>query len=205
MDQQNPSGNLWAQMLARDPGHSHRYAQRWRDLAAEGMDLDGEARLVDAVASRGARILDAGCGTGRVGGYLARVGHEVVGVDLDPHLIEVARADYPRAEWHVADLEDLDLVGLGEDRPFDIVVSAGNVFGFLDPQRRRDALGHLAAALAPTGRALVGFGAGRGYEFTEFETDVEAAGLCVQARFSTWQLDPCGTDADFLVAFLVPA
>ena len=51
----------------------------------------GEARLIDAMAPRGARILDVGCGQGRTGAYLHSRGHRVTGVDLDPHLIERAR------------------------------------------------------------------------------------------------------------------
>ncbi|NUL47502.1 class I SAM-dependent methyltransferase [Cellulosimicrobium funkei] len=200
--------NLWARMVADDPEHSRRYAERWRRLAAEGMDLDGEARLIDAMASRGARILDAGCGTGRVGGYLARRGHRVTGVDLDEHLIEVAAEDHPEADWFVADLERLDaaaLKDLGETEPFDLAFSAGNVFGFLSPASRGEVLAHLHALLRDGGRAVIGFGAGRGYDFADFTHDAGRAGFTVQDRFSTWQLDPFPADAstaDFLVAVL---
>ena len=50
----------WKKIVEADPEHSRRYAQRWDDMVAEGMDIDGEARLADAMAPRGARILDAG-------------------------------------------------------------------------------------------------------------------------------------------------
>ena len=53
----------WNEILARNPQHSENYAQRWRNFVAEGRDIDGEARLIDALAPRHARILDAGCGT----------------------------------------------------------------------------------------------------------------------------------------------
>ncbi len=53
-------------------GHSQWYVDRFRTLAAEGADLEGEARLVDAMRPRGARILDAGCGPGRLAGRAAR-------------------------------------------------------------------------------------------------------------------------------------
>ncbi|WP_341849305.1 hypothetical protein [Auritidibacter ignavus] len=43
-----PDHNTWRSMIARDPEHSVRYAQRWRDLHREGKDLDGEARLVES-------------------------------------------------------------------------------------------------------------------------------------------------------------
>ena len=41
----------------------------------------------------GMKILDAGCGPGRVGGRLAALGHHVVGVDIDPELIAAAQGD----------------------------------------------------------------------------------------------------------------
>lgn len=50
------------------PGHSQWYIERFRTMAREGADLEGEARLIDAMVARGSRILDAGCGPGRVGG-----------------------------------------------------------------------------------------------------------------------------------------
>ena len=77
----------WAQIIARDPGHSQRYIDRFKMLADQGADLVGEARLIDAMVGRGSTILDAGCGPGRHSGYLHRAGHRVVGVDLDPALI----------------------------------------------------------------------------------------------------------------------
>src|SRR5699024_4908115 len=43
-------------------GHSAWYIERFRAMAAQGADLAGEARLIDAMVPRGARLLDAGCG-----------------------------------------------------------------------------------------------------------------------------------------------
>ena len=82
----------WMAIVAENPDHSTWYIERFRSMAAAGDDLHGEARMIDAMVERGARILDAGCGPGRVGGYLAGVGHEVVGVDIDPVLIAAAVA-----------------------------------------------------------------------------------------------------------------
>ena len=81
---------LWEQTLQRNPNHSLWYVERMRALAAEGNDLAGEARLLDAMVPRGARVLDAGCGPGRVGAALAALGHTVVGIDVDPVLINAA-------------------------------------------------------------------------------------------------------------------
>ncbi|MEU8615351.1 SAM-dependent methyltransferase, partial [Actinoplanes sp. NPDC048791] len=66
--------NLWLQQIAANPGHSQWYVERFRTMANNGADLGGEARLIDAMVPRGARILDAGCGTGREGGRLAAAG-----------------------------------------------------------------------------------------------------------------------------------
>jgi SAM-dependent methyltransferase len=196
-----PDENLWTAALRRNPEHAKGYAERWKRLAAAGQDLHGEARLLDAMAQRGSRILDAGCGTGRVGGHLARAGHQVVGVDLDPHLIEVARAEQPGARWEVGNLAELDLREEdGTPMLFDLQVSAGNVLTFLAGAERRPALTALAAHLAPEGRLVVGFGLDRGYALEDFTADADAAGLVLAQRFSTWDLRLAADD--FLVGVL---
>src|SRR5918997_6610303 len=101
--------SAWTRMTQEDPGNSAAYVQRFRDLAAQGMDLVGEARLVDAMLPRRSRVLDAGCGPGRVGAFLHEVGHDVVGVDVDPVLIAAAEEDHPGPRWLVEDLAELDL------------------------------------------------------------------------------------------------
>lgn len=189
--------NLWLRRIAEDPGHSRWYIQRFRDMAARGDDLAGEARMIDAMVPRGSRILDAGCGTGRVGGLLAAAGHDVTGVDLDPELIEVARADHPGARWQVGDLAALEL----PDR-YDLIVCAGNVMTFLAPATRPEVLRRFAAHLADGARAAIGFGAGRGYEFHDFFEDAASAGLRPEVLLSTWDLRSFRPGADFLVALL---
>ncbi len=190
------------QKVAADPGHSHWYIERFRAMARAGDDLAGEARLVDAMAPRGARILDAGCGPGRLGGYLAGAGHHVVGVDVDPALIEAAGQDHPGPRWLVGDLAELDLPARGISEPFDVIASAGNVMTFLAPSTRVQVLGRLRAHLRDDGRVVIGFGAGRDYEFAQFLADVAAAGLAPDLLLSTWDLRPFDDDSDFLVAVL---
>ena len=188
-------------MLQANPNHSEMYAQRWRNFVAEGKDIDGEARLIDAMSPRAARILDAGCGTGRVGGYLAARGHTVVGVDLDPVLINYAKTDFPDAEWHVGDL----CTGTVPGDNYDIVVSAGNVMGFLPVAGRLPALQGIADSLAPHGRAVIGFSTGRGFFFDEFFALAEQAGLQQSINFSSWECHPFTKGSDFLVAVLAKA
>ena len=197
--------SAWVRITQEDPTHSAGYIERWKNLAAQGMDLLGEARTLDAMLGRGSRVLDAGCGQGRIGGHLATVGHEVVGVDVDPVLIAEAEAVHPGARWLVGDLAELDLPARGVDEPFDAIVCAGNVMTFLAPSTRRTVLGRLRAHLRPAGRAAIGFGAGRGYDFDEFLEDAGATGWTPDLLLSAWDLRPFTPDADFLVAVLRPS
>jgi trans-aconitate methyltransferase len=136
---------------------------------------------------------------------LAAVGHHVVGVDVDPALIEAAEHDHPGPQWLVGDLAELDLPARGITEPFDVIVSAGNVMTFLAPSTRVQVLARLRAHLRGDGRVVTGFGAGRDYEFGEFLDDTAAAGFAYELLLSTWDLRPFTEDSDYLVAVLRPA
>ena len=194
--------SLWERTVAQNPGHSQWYIERFRRMAADGVDLVGEARTVDAMLERRSRVLDAGCGPGRIGAHLHAVGHTVVGVDIDPALIAAAEADHPGPTWLVADLATLDLPAHGIPEPFDAIVCAGNVMTFLAPSTRRDVLDRLYQHLASQGRAVIGFGAGRGYPYEEFFEDVALVGMVPDLLLSTWDLRPFTPESDFLVAVL---
>jgi SAM-dependent methyltransferase len=192
----------WVEITTQNPDHSTWYIERFRSMVEAGEDLDGEARFVDAMAPRQARILDAGCGPGRVGAALALAGHDVVGVDVDPVLIAAAEQDHPGPTWVVGDLAELDLASIGIDEGFDVIVCAGNVLTFLAPSTRRDVLANLRRCLRDDGRVAVGFGAGRGYDFDEFRADADHAGLVTDLELGAWDLRPLTGDADFLVSVL---
>jgi len=194
--------NKWRAAM-QDPTHSTRYAERWDRLEAEGKDIDGEGRAIDALANRGSTILDAGSGNGRLAGYLARAGHKTMGVDLDPYLVEVAKTKYPEAHFEVADLADFSLYDTeGHLRTFDIVVSAGNVQTFLADWERLPALKNIAKHMHAESRYFSGFQLARGYSHQQFTNDAEAAGLEIVQRFGTWQFDVFVEDGEFLLASL---
>jgi SAM-dependent methyltransferase len=179
--------------------HSSWYIERFRRMAAEGVDLAGEARLLDAMLDRHSRVLDAGCGPGRVGAELAARGHTVVGVDADPALIAAADADHPGPRWLVADLAELDLAAQGEPEPFDAAVLAGNVLAFVAPQTEPLVLSRVARHLRADGFLVVGIGVDRGYDLADLDAHAAAAGLVREHRFATWDLRPWRDDADFAV------
>lgn len=195
---------LWEAEKRQDPNRSATYIRRFEQLNAEGADLHGEARCVDAMVPRHARILDAGCGQGRVGGELARRGHTVVGIDADAELVEAAQAAHPESSWLVGDLTELDLPARGVAEPFDVIVCAGNVLAFLAPGTAPEVLARLRRHLAPGGRLIAGFGPGRGYTFDQFFVDAAVAGLSVPLRLATWDLRVWTPSSDFLVAVCEP-
>lgn len=178
------------------------YIERFRSMAAAGDDLAGEARLVDAMVSRKARILDAGCGPGRVGGELHARGHRVVGVDVDPKLIAAAELDHPGPRWLVGDLAELDLASQGEAEPFDAAVLAGNVLLFVAPDTETAVLERVAAHVAREGFVIIGFHVNRALALSDFDHFVDAAGLTIEHRFATWDLRAWHDAADFAVTVL---
>jgi SAM-dependent methyltransferase len=201
-DQSSPSTPLPRWVTAHGPEHSRWYVERFRRMAAEGADLAGEARLVDALVPVRSRILDAGCGPGRVGAELHARGHTVVGVDIDPVLIEAAGADHPGPTWLVGDLAVLDLAASGLTEPFDAAVLAGNVMPYLAPGTGARVLTAVARHLRADAPIAVGFGLDRGYTLDAFDTDVALAGLRVENRFATWDLRAWTPQSPFAVSVL---
>lgn len=168
------------------------YAARFAALAATGADVHGEAQLCVRLQPPPARILDAGCGTGRVAAFLATLGYDCVGTDLDEAMLEVARG-VPGVQWNQADLVTLDL---GAAEPFDLVVSAGNVVPLVpDPPA---ALHRLAAHLRPGGLLVAGFGLARTHlpsgaaivDLADYDAWCSAAGLKLRDRFAAWDGEP---------------
>lgn len=181
-----------------DANHSSWYIERFRRMAAQGADLAGEARLVDAMLPRGSRVLDAGCGTGRVGAELAARGHQVVGVDADPALIAAAEQDHPGPRWLVADLATLELPE--DPEPFDAAVLAGNVLAFVAAGTEPQVFDRVARLLRKQAPLIVGLGTDRGYSTAQMDDHAGQAGLRLEHRFATWDLRPFQADSGFAVS-----
>lgn len=188
--------------------HDH-YADRFAELIAAGEDIDGEARLADVLAPRGARILDAGSGLGRVGAALAARGHDVTGVEKDPELVASSRASYPDLPVVVADLLELTpslLAAAGRPTSYDLVVVVGNVMVYVAEGTEQAVLAGLGDLLAPAGRLLVGFRTDDGpqgaaaYPEELFRADAQQAGLVVDHRFGGYDLRE--DDPDYVVLVL---
>src|SRR4029078_5591622 len=95
MDPPNsPSPTRWS-ALQSGPEAARAYRRRFLDLEASGEDVHGEARFIPRLVPPPSRVLDAGCGFGRLASKLTRLGHTAIGVDADAHLIALAREDTP--------------------------------------------------------------------------------------------------------------
>jgi SAM-dependent methyltransferase len=181
------------------------YAKRFAREYADGTDLEGEARFVDVLAPRRARVLDAGCGTGRITAALHRMGHHAVGVDRDAGLVQIASARYPGPDFVAADLLTLTpemLGGGGGPGGIDVIVLAGNVMVYLAPGTERRVLSVLSGLLTDGGRIVAGFATDRDYTVGDLDRDAAATGLRVEHRFATWHLDPWSDGADWAVTIL---
>jgi SAM-dependent methyltransferase len=185
----------WHELTGGSTGDE--YAARFEKLAASGRDLHGEARFSSGLVAPGARVLDAGCGTGRVAIRLAELGYDVAGVDVDESMLAVARRAAPDLHWTVGDLADLP-ARVRERAPYDLVVMAGNVVPLLAPGTLDAAVAGLADLLAPAGLLVAGFGLDAGHlpprcpvtPLDDYDAATERAGLRLEHRFSTWEGQP---------------
>lgn len=186
----------WAAASGADAGQG--YAARFARLEATGRDVHGEAQLCASLVPAPARVLDAGCGTGRVAIRLAELGYDCVGVDVDPSMLAQARRAAPQLLWLLADLATLDLATPGGDGGFDLVVAAGNVVPLVAEGSEPAVIRRLAAQLRGGGFLVAGFGldaahlplAAAPVTLAGYDEMCADAGLVLEQRFATWGREP---------------
>jgi len=160
---------------------------------ARGTGVHGEADLVERLCASDNRILDAGCGTGRVAIELAARGLTVVGVDVSASMLAVARERAPSLQWHCADLAELDL-----GARFELVLAAGNVIPLLAEGTEAEVVRRLAAHLEPDGLLVAGFGLDAAHlplaeapvQLPSYDRWCADAGLVLVERWATWEQAP---------------
>jgi SAM-dependent methyltransferase len=170
------------------------YDSTYERRAAAGENVHGEADFVETLSPKS--VLDAGCGTGRVGRELARRGLDVVGVDIDAAMLDTARRKSPDVEWVQADLAGVDL-----GRAFDAIVMAGNVMIFLAPGTEGQVVANMARHLAPGGMLIAGFQLQPGrLSLEQYDGFAEAAGLALAERWATWHRDEWSPGGNYAVS-----
>jgi SAM-dependent methyltransferase len=123
-------------------------AQAYDDLFVPALFGQWAPQLVNCARVRqGQSVLDVACGSGVVARAAREVvgpGGRVVGVDLNPAMLEVAQQARPDLEWTQGDAEDLPFA----DATFDVALCQSALFFFPDPGR---AVGEMARVVAPGG------------------------------------------------------
>jgi ubiquinone/menaquinone biosynthesis C-methylase UbiE len=127
-------------------------AEIYDELFPTAIFAEWAPRVCDATGvGPGMRALDVACGTGVLSLVaLERVGVDgsVVGLDLNPGMLEVARRKAPEIEWREGPAESLPF----EDGSFDVVVSQ---FGLMFFEDKRGAIAEMWRVLRPGGRLAV--------------------------------------------------
>ncbi len=98
------------------------------------------------------KILDLACGHGRHSKYLAEMGHQVVGIDINESFIKIAQEKYwhSNVEYHMGDILDINYT-----REFDLVILLFNTFGFFTKSQAKRMLEAVDGALKPGGQFIL--------------------------------------------------
>jgi len=108
-------------------------------------------RRADQVPA-GARVLDAGCGSGRLAAAFAGRNIEYVGVDNSPALLNFAKKNYPEAKFTFGDVLNLETLS---ESGFNYIFCLAVLQHIPGQALRSAALRQLAAKLAPEGQLII--------------------------------------------------
>ena len=106
--------------------HYSIFAEEWTQRMRDGKNIVHDYIAKPALYSnlgdvKDKDVLCIGCGSGEECAHIASLGAKrVVGIDLSPAFIEIARKSFPDIEFYVMDMEDLSFVR----ESFDVVVSS---------------------------------------------------------------------------------
>lgn len=199
------SANPWLATHART---GSEYDAPYEARAAAGQDVHGEANLIEKLLDSDLnqtnsnppyRILDAGCGTGRMAIELACRGMDILGVDLDEVMLMQARHKAPHLDWRLGDLSTIEL-----GHTFDAVVMAGNVMIYVTPGTEAAVLVNTTRHLKPGGLLVAAFElaphAWTKLTIESYDQLAEQAGLRKAARWSTWEQTPWSSTDTYAVS-----
>lgn len=145
-----------------------RFVAEYANRALRPAEVVVLVRHREALAGR---VLELGCGAGRVTGYLAAFARHVTAIDVSPAMVERCGRDFPEVEARVGDLRDLSAYEPGS---FDAVVAAYNVVDVLDDTERRRLLDAVHGVLAEGGLLVMSSHNEAHIPFNRKPTDVDA-------------------------------
>ena len=95
--------------------------------------FEAEEHIFKKYLSEPCKILDIGCGAGRTTRVLKDMGHDVIGIDISPLMVEQARKLHPDIEFREGDAAELDF----DSGSFDFVLFSFNGIDTIYPEVRR--------------------------------------------------------------------
>ena len=121
------------------------------ELAGKPFDRALLAAFAELVP-RGVPVGDVGCGPGHVAGHLAGLGCDMVGIDLSPAMIDIARRRYPQLAFHAASMLDLPVA----DGAWGGAVAMYSII-HLSAEGRRSACREMSRVIRPGGAVMIAF------------------------------------------------
>ena len=103
---------------------------------------------------KGSRILDLGCGYGRLSLELAKRGYSVVGLDFSPRLLEMAK-ELARREGIEVEFVQRDMRRIDYHNEFDGILSWDTSFGYFSDEENEQLLGRIARDLKVGGKLVL--------------------------------------------------
>jgi ubiquinone/menaquinone biosynthesis C-methylase UbiE len=137
----NPNKALW------EKGDFTRIAASMRD--------SGEAVVATLGITPGLKVLDLGCGDGTTALPAARLGAEVLGVDIATNLVEAGNRRAAAEGLKNCRFQEGDATNLGDlaDQSFDLVIS---MFGAMFAPKPFDVAREMVRVMRPGGRIVMG-------------------------------------------------
>jgi SAM-dependent methyltransferase len=190
-------GELTYYQAIGEEGVRHALAKPFSD-SGRGLHLMQVGAVLDLLPPVPARVLECGCGTGWLSQIIQKCGYDVVGADVSPHAIELARANpvyngLTPPEFVVADSEHLPFEGA-----FDAVVFFDSLHHSIDEQAAVNSAyralkpgGVLIASETPPGHHAEAQQVAERYDVTEKDMPPRlVVRLGRRAGFRKWRVYP---------------
>jgi SAM-dependent methyltransferase len=146
-------GVSWGETAAEQTNDRYWTADHVRDYSTRDL-RPVEAMVLDRYGEQlaGGRMLELGCGAGRLTGHLAEIAGHVHALDISPAMVAYARWAYPQCSFRIADMRDLSEY---DDGLFNGLVASFNVIDVLTHEERGAALDDWRRVLAPGGLLIM--------------------------------------------------
>jgi SAM-dependent methyltransferase len=174
-----------------------------RRLAAPGFDFEVDARFVDMLSPRKARILDLGCGIGSAVGALRRRGHLAYGIDPTESVLAVALELFDPSWFRAMGAEGVSAATLNKQGlpvSYDLILMSGNVPAFLEDRGLRETFRRLPSLLNPGGGFVVGTTTNARGGPGDQDLAAAGSGLTLTHRYADWHVGPFSQESPWSVS-----